>query len=225
MMMTSANEDAAGIEALLKTWFSGKTFIKASQIELYPLLDDEQVLVANAVLSRQKEFSTGRWLARQGLQQFGLPIQPIKTGRLRNPLWPDSLLGSISHDADCCAVVLAQKKDHSGLGIGIDLVALSRASRLDGLDSLVAADAKELDAVSQLNLALDPVLLLFSIKESVIKALSFYLDDFIDMRSIEVCYANKIAFKLSGCLITGDVFAAITQNYLLTAVNIRRIDA
>lgn len=224
--MGGVDKDVAAIEDILRSWFSDKAFIKASKIQLYPVLDAEKILVADAVINRQKEFSTGRWLARQGLQQFGLPIEPIKIGKLRNPLWPDSLLGSITHDAECCAVVLVQKQAHNGLGIGIDLVALSqRAGKLDGLESMIVANMLELDAVSKLNLALEPALLLFSIKESVIKALSFYLDDFIDMRLIEVFYTNKILFKLSGCLITGDVFAAITQNYLLTAVNIYQIDA
>jgi enterobactin synthetase component D len=220
------DKDITAIEGILRLWFSDKAFIKASKIQLYPLLNAEKTLVADAVISRQKEFSTGRWLARQGLQQFGLPIEPIKMGKLRNPLWPDSLLGSISHDADCCIVVLVQKQAHSGIGIGIDLVALSqRTGKLYGLESMIVANMLELDAVSKLNLALEPVLLLFSIKESIIKALSFYLDDFIDMRLIEVFYANNLLFKLSGCLVAGDIFAAITQNYLLTAVNIYQIDA
>ncbi|HEY8036304.1 MAG TPA: 4'-phosphopantetheinyl transferase superfamily protein [Methylobacter sp.] len=224
--MVGVDKDVAAIEDILRSWFSEEAFIKASKIQLYPLLDAEKTLVADAVIGRQKEFSTGRWLARQGLQQFGLAIEPIRIGKLRNPLWPDSVLGSISHDAECCAVVLVQKQAHNGAGIGIDLVALSqRAGKLDGLESMVTANMLELDAVNKLNLAVEPALLLFSIKESIIKALSFYLDDFIDMRLIEVSYANKILFKLSGRLITGDVFAAITQNYLLTAVNIYQINA
>jgi 4'-phosphopantetheinyl transferase EntD len=224
--MTDADEDVAAIEAILKSWFYEQAFIKASKIGLYPILDAEMTLVANAVISRQKEFSTGRWLARQGLQQFGFPPQPIKMGKLRNPLWPDSVLGTISHDADCCAVVLVKKQDFSGLGIGIDLVALSqRTGKLDGLESMIVANMLELDAVDKLNLAVEPALLLFSIKESIIKALSFYLNDFIDMRVIEVFYADKILFKISGCLVEGDIFAAITQDYLLTAVNVYKINA
>ncbi|MGR9012011.1 MAG: 4'-phosphopantetheinyl transferase family protein [Gammaproteobacteria bacterium] len=224
--MTDVNNDIAEIEGILNQWFSEAAYIKAARIKLYPLLDAEELLVADAVISRKQEFSTGRWLARHGLQRFGLPIEPIGMGRLRNPLWPDSLLGSISHDAECCAVILIQKQAHSGVGIGIDLVALSqRAGKLDGLGSMIAANTSELDAVSQLNLSLEPVLLLFSIKESVIKALSFHLDDFIDMRLIEISYTDKIIFKLSGCLVKGDVFAALTQSYLLTAVNIFQIDA
>lgn len=224
--MVGVDKDVTAIEDSLRFWFSGNAFIKASKIQLYPLLDAEKILIADAVISRQKEFSTGRWLARQGLQQFGLPIEPIKIGKLRNPLWPDSLLGSISHDAECCAVVLAQKQAHNGAGIGIDLVALSqRTGKLDGLESMIAANMLELDAVNTLNLAVEPALLLFSIKESIIKALSFYLNDFIDMRLIEVFYADKILFKISGCLVEGDIFADITQNYLLTAVNVYKLNA
>ncbi|MGZ3972266.1 MAG: hypothetical protein ACXVJM_20805, partial [Mucilaginibacter sp.] len=89
--MVGVDKAVTAIEDILRSWFSEKAFIKASRIQFYPLLDAEKILIADAVISRQKEFSTGRWLARQGLQQFGLPIEPIKMGKLRNPLWPDSL--------------------------------------------------------------------------------------------------------------------------------------
>jgi enterobactin synthetase component D len=223
--VVNLNEDVLTIEGALKSWFSEQAFIKASKIELFPILEAEMALVENAVVSRQKEFSTGRWLAHQGLSEFGCSRQPIEIGKLRNPLWPDSVLGTITHDGDCCAVVLVQKQFFDGLGIGIDLVALSRLDQLIGLEALIVADASELEAVAKLNLALDPLLLLFSIKESVIKALSFYLDDFVDMRAIEVQFADKMMFKLSGRAILGDVFATATRNYLLTAIRICEIEA
>ncbi len=214
------------LELIFKQWFSRNAFIKASRIQAFPLFSEEKNLINGAVINRQQEFSTGRWLARQGLQQLGQPAVPIKIGRLRNPLWPESIIGSITHDANCCAVVVMQKQKHSELGVGIDLVALPQHSgKLDGLESMISKDVQEMDAVNKLNLALEPALLLFSIKESVIKALSFFLDDFIDMRIIEISYVNKIVFKLPGCFIKADVYATKSQNSLLTAVKVYQVDA
>lgn len=219
--MVCSGKELEVIELILKQWFSVHTFTKAAKIQTYPILDVENALIAHAVRSRQQEFSTGRWLARQGLLHFGLPVAPIEIGKLRNPLWPVSILGSITHDAEYCAVVLMQKQLHSEIGIGIDLVSLTHhTGKLEGLESMIARNSDEIVAVKTLNLALDPTLLLFSIKESVIKALSFYLDDFIDMRSIEISYANKLLFNLSGCSVKADIFAAKSKNYLLTAVKI-----
>jgi len=213
--------DIEQIESRLKQWFPSQAFIKATKIQAYPILPEEQALVANAVSSRQQEFASGRWLARQGLQLFGLPDQPINIGRLRNPLWPASVIGTLSHDGELCAVVLMQKHRHNEAGIGIDLLSLSRKTgNMDELAPMFMADTDELGAMAAFNVAVDPALLLFSVKESVIKALSFQLNDFIDMRAIEICCADKLSVKLFGATINADIFAAITANYLVTAAKV-----
>ncbi|MDP1771716.1 MAG: 4'-phosphopantetheinyl transferase superfamily protein [Methylobacter sp.] len=218
--MIELSRDIEQIEHSLKQWFlPGQAFVKAAKIQDYPILPEEQALVAKAVSSRQHEFATGRWLSRQGLQSFGLPDEPIKMGRLRNPLWPKSVSGTISHDGKLCAVVLMQKHQHSEAGIGIDLVSLpQRAGRMDELTPMFLANADELSAMAAFNLAVDPALLLFSIKESVVKAMSFKLDDFIDMRAIEIHHSDKMRFSISGNAICADITAATTGNYLVTAV-------
>jgi len=216
---TQLSRDIEQIEHSLKQWFPSQAFTKAAKIQDYPILPEEQALVANAVSSRQHEFATGRWLSRQGLQSFGLPDRPIKMGRLRNPLWPESVTGTISHDGELCAVVLMQEPQCNEAGIGIDLVALTqRTGRMDELAPMFMANADELSAMAAFNLAVDPALLLFSVKESVVKAMSFQQDDFIDMRAIEVHHADKLRFSISGNLVSADIVAATTGNYLLTAV-------
>lgn len=220
--MMELNKDIEQIECSLRQWFPNQAFVKAAKIQDYPILPEEQALVANAVSSRQREFATGRWLSRQGLQSFGLPDQPIKMGRLRNPLWPESVTGTISHDGELCAVVLMQKQQHCEASIGIDLVSLpQRVGRMDELALMFLANADELSAMAAFNLAVDPALLLFSVKESVVKAMSFQLDDFIDMRAIEIYHADKLRFRISGNSASADIVAATTGNYLITAIKAR----
>jgi len=217
--MTELGRDIEQIELSLKQWFPSQAFVKAAKIQDYPILPEEQALVANAVSSRQHEFATGRWLSRQGLQSFGLPGQPIGMGRLRNPLWPGSVSGTISHDGELCAVVLMQEQEHSEAGIGIDLVSLpQRVGRMDELAPMFTANADELSGIAAYSLAVDPALLLFSIKESVVKAMSFKLDNFIDMREIEIYCADNLRFSISGKSVSAGIFAATTGNYLVTAV-------
>ena len=217
--MNQISRDVEQVQSRLHEWFPEPAFIRVAKIQYYPILLEEQALVANAVSSRQQEFATGRWLSRQGLQQFGLPDKPIKMGELRNPLWPEPVIGTLSHDGELCAVVLMQKQAHSEAGIGIDLVALSqRAGRMAELAPMFVANADELTAMAAFNSRLDPALLLFSLKESVIKALTFQLNDFIDMRAIEVQYTDKLHFKISGDRIKTNTFSATAGNYLLTAV-------
>ncbi len=217
--MMMLERDIEQIQHKLQQWFPDQAFIKAAAIQAYPILPEEQALVANAVESRQQEFATGRWLSRQGLQQFGLPDQPIGIGRLRNPLWPETVTGTISHDHELCAVVLMQKSPAGETGIGIDLISLpQRAGRMEELAPVFMAGADELTAMSRFNSAIDPAMLLFSLKESAIKALSMQLDDFIDMRAIEFQYTEQLGFSVSGRHINADIFAATTDNYLLTSV-------
>ncbi|MCK9396095.1 MAG: 4'-phosphopantetheinyl transferase superfamily protein [Methylobacter sp.] len=219
--MFELSRDIERIECSLKQWFPGQAFIKAARIQHYPILPEERALVVNAVSSRQHEFATGRWLSRQGLQSWGLPDWPIKTGELRNPLWPEPVIGTISHDGELCAVVLMQKHQHSESGIGIDLVSLpQRTGRMDELAPMFLANADELGVMAAFNIAVDPALLLFSVKESVVKAMSLQLGDFIDMRAIEIHCTDKLSFRISGNSVSAEILAATTGNYLVTAVKV-----
>jgi len=225
--MSATNTNIIGseieqIERSLRQWFPSEVFIKAARIMDYPILAEERALVANAVSHRQQEFATGRWLSRKGLQYLGLPDAPITMGRLRNPLWPESVIGTISHDGEVCAVALMQKQRHIAAGIGIDLVHLhQRAGRMHDLTPMFMTGTDELKAMAAMKVAVDPALLLFSIKESVVKALSFQLEDFIDMRSIEIYYADGLRFRVFGQPVSADMQAAASDEYLLTAVTVR----
>ncbi len=211
--------DIRVIEGALKQWFP-TAFVRAAEIKSYPLLQEEEALVVRAVASRRNEFSTGRWLARQGLQGLGLADSPIGMGRLRNPLWPSNVVGTISHDGDLCAVALLKKPDNPELGIGLDLVAKAlRKEQMTPLLPMFLTDARELVALSAIETSVDRALLLFSIKESVIKALSYRLTDFIDMRAVEVYFTNKLQFKVFGHEINGNIYIATSENYLVTAAN------
>jgi enterobactin synthetase component D len=221
-VMSESVCEADAVEHCLRRWLPGETFVKAARIDDYPILPEEQTLVARAVDRRRREFATGRWLARQALRSFGLPDRPIMMGPLRNPLWPDSVIGAISHDGALCAVALSRKSDASVAGIGIDLVSLPpRIGRMDELAPIFVASAQEMDAVAALDVAVDQALLLFSLKESVIKAISPRFDDFIDMRAIEVRRAKAFEIHIAGTVVAVDLFAAVTGGYLVTAACLR----
>lgn len=62
-----------------------------------PLMPVEASAVAGAVASRRREFALGRWCARRALERFGLGSQPIPVGAQRSPVWPEGIVGSITH--------------------------------------------------------------------------------------------------------------------------------
>jgi len=220
--MTEAMDEADEVERRLREWFPIDTFVRAARIGDYPIMPEELVLVTRAVDRRRHEFATGRWLAREGLRSFGLPDRPIMTGELRNPLWPDSVIGAISHDGDLCAVTLRRKSAGSAAGIGIDLVSLrALAGRMDELAPIFVASEHEMNCVAALEVAVDNALLLFSLKESVIKAMSSRLDDFVDMWAIEIRRGKAFEVHIAETVVAVDLFATIVDNYLVTATNIR----
>jgi 4'-phosphopantetheinyl transferase EntD len=187
--------DLNEIELVLSGWFPN-SFVRTAQIAEYPILPEEMAFIEKAVQQRKHEFATGRWLSRQGLRNFGLEDSCIGIGPLRNPLWPDSVIGTITHDSDCCAVVIEKKSLLGPKGIGIDLVALNaRAEKMPNLLPIVMMHQNELESLKFLNIDVDPSLLLFSVKESVVKALNFKLNKYVDMRQIEIIYSNSLQFK------------------------------
>jgi len=183
MEIANAVLDDRDLAAVLSA-FTGAAVIVASggfiaNDSPYP---QEQQLVANAVAARRAEFFSGRHFARLALSQINYSAAPLLRGEKGNPLWPEGVLGSISHDLG--QVIVAVMVANAHRGVGIDLVL--DPNRIEtSLQPLIAHPA-ELSVLN--NIAADvPVLALaFSLKESVVKALSPSIDRYLDFMDIEL---------------------------------------
>lgn len=76
--------------------------------------------VIAAVPHRLAEFAAGRTAARQALSALGLPKAAIPMGEDRAPLWPQGVVGSISHCAGACMAVVARQRDFAGIGLDLE---------------------------------------------------------------------------------------------------------
>ena len=85
------------------------------------LLPAEAQCVAKAVSKRQQEFAAGRSCARLLLAQFGIRGFALRMADDRQPLWPDAVVGSITHTKQFCAVVVAEKSRLGALGIDSEI--------------------------------------------------------------------------------------------------------
>jgi 4'-phosphopantetheinyl transferase EntD len=85
------------------------------------LFPDEAQCLRGAVPKRAQEFAAGRLCARRLLAEFGIEEFPLRVGEDRQPLWPDSLVGSITHTTGFCAAAVAQKNQIRALGIDSEL--------------------------------------------------------------------------------------------------------
>ena len=87
------------------------------------LLPAEAQYLGKAVPKRVQEFSAGRLCARALLAEFGVLDFPIEVGDARQPLWPDALVGSITHTAGFCAAVVAEKSRFAAIGMDSEVAA------------------------------------------------------------------------------------------------------
>jgi 4'-phosphopantetheinyl transferase EntD len=86
------------------------------------LLPAEAMHVARAVPKRVHEFAAGRLCARRALAEFGIVDVAVKVADDRQPVWPDSFIGSITHTAGFAAAVVAERRSAVGLGLDSEVV-------------------------------------------------------------------------------------------------------
>ncbi|WP_394621050.1 4'-phosphopantetheinyl transferase [Lentzea sp. JNUCC 0626] len=134
-------------------------------VELFPA---EEELLGNSVPKRRFEFSTARACAREAMTSLGVEPAAILPGPKREPLWPDGVVGSLTHCTGYRAAALARVGDFATIGIDAEphkpaphgvLGAIAIPAELRRMPGLKADDPK---------ICWDR--LLFSAKESTYKA-------------------------------------------------------
>ena len=119
----------------------------------------------------------GRICAHGALSRFGLESEPIlRNPETREPCWPDSIWGSITHSAGFAAVAVGLKKEIKG--VGIDLENFSTKRKNSAIKTINEADIVETVTVLNVNsnkslksIILKEVNTLFKIKINGIKKL------------------------------------------------------
>lgn len=85
-----------------------------------PLLPDEECFVRDAGDGRRREFTAGRSAARRALSALGRPAAPIPAGGDRAPVWPEGVVGSISHCETLCLAAVASAQTYWAIGIDVE---------------------------------------------------------------------------------------------------------
>ena len=140
------------------------------------LSEQEQLAVASAIQKRRNEYSTGRWLVRNALAEFGINYFDLLPGENRQPVWPSNIVGSITHTDKYAATMVASRSNY--ISIGIDLEQKNGVSS-NLLKHFLSAQEQRLYN------DIDPTLL-FSMKESCYKLLYPLIGQFIEFTDIEV---------------------------------------
>lgn len=174
-------------ESLLRSFLTCEDpfYVAVERIKNYPVYEEESRYISGAVDRRKMEYSTGRWLARKALEHLGIDPQPIHKGALHQPLWPEGIIGSLTHEMDLCAAVLIRKQRSAYKALGIDIAfsedSFGPASQY-ATEFLTGHD--EIDSIPGIDKMMDPYLALLCLKESGVKAISESMGDFLDIRAI-----------------------------------------
>ena len=152
----------------------------------------ERSLIDRAVEHRRREFAAGRIVARALLAQADAAIEALLSDGDRVPMWPRSVVGSITHCRSLCAVAVASRTVSAGIGIDVE-----PARPLDvGLHAMILRDA-ERGRIDALPADLQPLgaILVFSIKEAVYKAIYPERRQFLDFQQVEIVFEGEDGFS------------------------------
>lgn len=147
------------------------------------LFPEEIASVAPMVPLRRREFAAGRRAARKAMAALGLERAPIPMSDDRSPLWPEGVIGTITHDSTTCLAAVA--REGTCIGLGLDIESDTGLDR-NYFNTLLTEDEK--DRVAHL-----PVLqqafeakLIFSAKECAYKAQFRQSRVIFDFQTLEI---------------------------------------
>ncbi|AJE81281.1 MULTISPECIES: 4'-phosphopantetheinyl transferase [Streptomyces] len=131
------------------------------------LFPAEAAAIAKAVAKRREEFTTVRLCARRALGELGLPPVPLVPGKRGATVWPQGVVGTMTHCAGFRAAAVARATDLTSLGIDAE----PNLPLPEGVLEVVArpAETARLAELARSHPAVSWDRLLFSAKESVFK--------------------------------------------------------
>ncbi len=188
----------------------------------------ESELVRKAVPRRAREFAAGRRVARALLARLGAGGAPLLAHPDRSPSWPAGVVGSITHAADLCAVVVARSGAVTGLGVDVEPDGplepelWPRICTPRERESLLQGDAESSGRRARL---------VFSAKESVYKCVYVYVRRVLGFHEVEieldfarrrfaVSFADDVRARIPAGSVLSGAFA-LHGHHILTGATLR----
>ena len=142
---------------------------------------------------------------RRRCAHSGCPTIAILADERRAPLWPDGVVGSITHGAGVTAAAVALRRDVAMLGIDVE-----QAGDLDEDDAAIIVTSEEHQRASD-ELGADAGRVLFSAKESIYKAWYPATGQWLDFHDVIVTIERGGSFSIEpGAHLDRDDRALIT---------------
>lgn len=176
----------------------GFSFMNSDQYDEDELHSSELRLISDkAVKKRRIEFCLGRQTAHEALKQIGIENFHVLKGKTSEPIWPNNVVGSISHTSLYATSAVAYKDNIKG--IGIDIESLKSNINFD-IASKICCD-EELKWVNEINSeSIKRLISIFSAKESIFKCLYPHVKKYFQFKDVILRW-NKDTRDFSGMLL------------------------
>lgn len=142
--------------------------------------------IQRSVRKRQAEFFFGRLCANAALERLGFVGVPVGIGELREPVWPETLVGSITHTSTMAGATAMRAQPRRGVGIDIEnVVSPESGASMPGF----VVNEQEMSYLRFLSRDMDLAVLLtlvFSAKESFFKGVNAAVMHYFDFDAIEL---------------------------------------
>lgn len=144
-----------------------------------------QYLLEKAVDKRLAEYVAGRHLAKTLLQKLNIGTQVERNEKTRAPIWPQGIVGSISHSKGIAACAVQRQTKIAG--IGIDIEHWTPAKTAASISKEVWLP-EEQHLLNHIDWSFEQALtVVFSAKEALYKALHPQVGKFFGFKAARLC--------------------------------------
>ena len=158
---------------------------------------EEMMRTADHMAHRKAEFLTGRTYARRALRSLGMPAPTIGWNADRSPIWPEGVIGCITHTRDYCAAVVARTEGPNAIrGIGIDIETPGRITDAIAMKTFTAAERAALALVPE-ELRQERMCVMFCAKEAFYKMQFPLTKAWVGFQDVEVTLGEEGQFNLT----------------------------
>jgi 4'-phosphopantetheinyl transferase EntD len=169
--------------------------------------EEQRALTGKEVAKRRDEFISGRAAANRAMHQLGIQSPgPVRKGALGEPIWPEGIVGSITHSYPWTIAVVGRSSDV--VMLGIDLENISGLNEQEISEQICIPPE-----TSWIQAQHDPVAALgriFSGKEALYKALSPQCHRWFDFKDARLswmperdCFSAELRIDLGRQFIPG----------------------
>lgn len=155
--------------------------------------------MSRAVQKRKAEYIAGRYCVKKSLAAINITNQIVESGEDRAPVWPQGVVGSITHSSGYASAVVAKANELRAIGIDSEKCINDKTSR--NISSHILTGNETFDANTHIAANEHVYLtLIFSAKESIYKCLNPLVKQFFDFKHAEISFDresdNRFRYRL-----------------------------